>query len=320
MSSADERPVFVQAKEEKYFRNPPDSVDLLKEDMLKLNEKQLYRAPSTLIPEAGLGLFSKVPIKKGRLITWYSGVYVSKSEYADLKQKDDRFRDYAQALDAPGRQVVIANYRRDAGGNLKMIPFPALERAYYNDGAMQFINGKRWYDDPDVNVASIVVVGKNRKIRQDSPDLFGELERAIKNYPNEIIRVAVATRDIPANTELIIPYGDSYFDILAEEAKAEGTSSQYDSDEESNSASVDLSGSSDEESNSMSVDLGSISSDESESSEPPRKKARYQCLACNRNALFQCSACKTAHYCSTNCQAKSWSSSHRTLCSRLENE
>ena len=48
---------------------------------------------------------------------------------------------------------------------------------------------------------------------------------------------------------------------------------------------------------------------------PPRP-AQENCEGCGKEANFMCSACKSAHYCSTACQRELWSL-HSRVCGKI---
>lgn len=196
-----------------YDDHPPDSVADLKKTLFTLGSGVLYRKPSVLIPEAGMGLFARKKILKGDLITWYGGPYVTYDEYKALKDRDPKYREYARTLGLAFRQVALGNYRRNALNQLEKVPYKEMDRVFFNDGAAQFINGTRSYADPMVNVGNVCIRGKRRIAKSPADE-----DRLTAKFPNEIIDVAVALVNIPANTELIISYGSEYFDRFVTES------------------------------------------------------------------------------------------------------
>ena len=267
----------VLAKWEDYYRdNPPAHVDDLKAQMLRLSDGQLYRALS-IVPNAGLGLFSAVPLREGQLVTWYSGAYVTKQEYEALKATDRNYRDYAMTLDLGARQIVLGNYKRNSDGRLVKVDYADLATVFANNGALQFANGQTSMKHPQVNVGHFSILGRDRVVPKGVsltmlPDVMNKLSQA---HPDEILHVGVALKDLPAGTEIILSYGNGYFQ--------QQMADQDDSDDD------------DDLSNSLDSD--------SDETEPPTKKRRFRCVICKHQwANWMCGKCQTTYYCSKECQ------------------
>ena len=206
-----EREELVSILQEHWHDHPPERLSELNGDngrLLRLEPGQLYRAPSTLAPNAGLGLFSALALPRGTLITWYDGAVVSMPEYMALKKEDAEYYSYAVSLNR--RSLVLGNYRRDdAGGALHKIPYEQLETYFRHRGAFQFMNGGPFINSPEVNVDGITIEERRRQVPADTPPdrLLDETERREALYPDSVMRVAVALVDIPAATELVMVYG-----------------------------------------------------------------------------------------------------------------
>ena len=277
--------------EQFYVDNPPASVDALKRKLLTLASGALYRKPSLLLPDAGLGLFNKQHLNSGDLITWYGGAYVTPAEFAHIKRTDKDYMAYARSLDLAARQRVFGNYIRNEDGQLVKVPRSELGHVFLKDGAAQFMNGMRSYADSAVNVGNAIIRGQRR---MGSP--FDE-DRLVREFPSEIVSVAVALTDIPPDTELIIPYGDEYFDRYLNESSHSDDDGDDDDEGDDEDRSTSLNSDDDE-----SLSLHSESSSDVE--EPPTKKPRFRCVICQGEARWQCSACKKTHYCSPTCQER----------------
>jgi hypothetical protein len=292
--------VLVQV-ENRFRDKPVDSVADLKKSLLTLKSGVLYRKPSTLLPRAGFGLFCKRLLRRGELFTWYGGPYVTAAEFAIIKRDDEDYLAYARSLDLAGRQRVLGNYRRNEAGQLVKVPPHELGRVFLNDGAAQFMNGMRSYADPAVNVGNAII---RSKLRMGS--LLDDEDRLVREFPFEIVSIAVALTDIPPDTELITPYGDAYFDRrLTESSEA---SDPYDEEDDDDDGSISLNSDDDDEDDEDDDRSISLNSDSDMSSsdveEPVLKKRRFKCVVCQGVARWQCSACKTTHYCSPTCQAR----------------
>lgn len=196
----------------------------LKKDLWSTGSPHLQYRPST-IESAGNGLFTTSPIPSRSMITWYAGPVLTASDYAKVKARDPEAWKYARAVDLAGNWILLGNYSK------KIAPIPASEMAtaFQGDGAAQFMNGARSYAAPSVNVGTITV-RSNRLLVHDLPPsandtpetyLMRNLEHKISTertlmaaYPDDVMLVAVALEDIPADTELIASYGVNYFDKL----------------------------------------------------------------------------------------------------------
>ncbi len=252
---------------------PPASVEDVKRSLLHLKRGELYRAPSRLLPLAGLGLFCERALAQGELITYYDGAYLTWSEYKRLDKDDPDYIDYAQVVEF-GYTVAQGNYRRDPTSKaLVQIPYEQLGDYYQGRGAHQFMNGGRNYETTIVNVGSVIIKDKFRAIPPDCPDPVDCKGRLAAAYPEGILLVAVALEAIPAHTELIMVYGDAYMDIL------EGNYSSDDDEEEEEEEDED------EEDESSDLTFGTLAS----------------CCLCKAPATLKCPHCQELRYCSSFC-------------------
>ncbi len=125
---------------------------------MALLEKQL-KVKTSVIPEAGKGLFTKKPIPKGAKITEYKGKITTWKEVDD-KNGSNRYifyvkRDYV--IDANRRKKALARYANDARG-LKKIKGINNNAKYVQDGLRVFIEAKK-----DIPADSEILVDYGRE-------------------------------------------------------------------------------------------------------------------------------------------------------------
>jgi SET domain-containing protein len=125
---------------------------------MALLEKQL-KVKTSVIPEAGKGLFTKKPISKGAKIAEYKGKITTWKEVDD-KNGSNRYifyvkRDYV--IDANRRKKALARYANDARG-VKKIKGITNNARYVQDGLRVFIEAKE-----DIPADSEILVDYGRE-------------------------------------------------------------------------------------------------------------------------------------------------------------
>ena len=110
---------------------------------MPLLEKQL-KIKTSVIPDAGMGLFTRKPIPKGARITEYRGKITTWKEVDD-KSGLNRYIFYVKrdhVIDASRRKKAFARYANDARG-LKKIKGITNNAEYVRDGLRVFIEAKK---------------------------------------------------------------------------------------------------------------------------------------------------------------------------------
>lgn len=218
---------YAKEVEDFYYEHRPATVAAFKGSMMVLG-KELHRAPSR-IPDAGMGLFAKVALKKGDVFTWYSGAHVTYQDKALLAKSDPQLKAYLRAVGVGLHEFVVGNYRRaypDTPRRFVQVAYDKMDEAFHEDGAAQFMNGRESLTASDVNVACITVYSKLRappplqRHEGESDTAFRQREALrsmavgealIRQYPDEALIVALALDDIAPDTELLTSYGAGYF-------------------------------------------------------------------------------------------------------------
>lgn len=225
---------ITAAVEDYYLREAiPDNVkrDILPQLMTLSEDGPLYRKTST-IPGAGLGLFCKQAIKRGTLVTYYDGTRMRTDLFYRLVRKfGTEAKAYAHSL--TDDQVIVSNFTTKSGGatfqstqveplgesaldTLVKIERDQLGAHYRGHGAMQFANTTSSAKAPTLNTRVLFIRDTrafkakellNAKHEEVTPRPNDALMRA---HPDAVIVVLYATKDIPADTELLYFYGSEY--------------------------------------------------------------------------------------------------------------
>ena len=197
----------------------------------------LYQAPSA-IEGAGNGLFAPVPIQRGEIITYYDGIRVTEAAHARLSAQEgmrSAAAAYTQALE-PGYQVIMGNvtYRDPARHGrvfqinqkapendetlLRFLEPEEISSVFTRHGAGHLLNTTKDSKDKRINTRVLTLQDSRRftsrelqrsAFERDYPRTNATLQR---QYPEAVLSVFYATRDIPANTELLWYYGKKYVD------------------------------------------------------------------------------------------------------------
>lgn len=194
--------------------------------LMTLNDGALYQAPSTL-PGAGNGVYCARSLRAGEIITYYDGVRVTVAVNNRLyAQHSKTASSYAQQLE--DTQIILGNVTgsepvyqdtqvrpevRAAG--LRFLRAEEMGRHFHRKGAGQLLNSVLTASDPQIN-ARLLCIRDRRRFTKDellaaSEDVPPEPSDTLASkYPDGIVNVLYATRDIPAHTELLYYYGKRY--------------------------------------------------------------------------------------------------------------
>lgn len=235
MSSVDTRRIIEQEAITQLAST--DGRPVIAEDYVQtlwtLGDQHLERRVST-IPNAGLGLFTRVPVAAGSVLTWYDGAVISKTEYDRRKAEDATVVDYALDLGLHsyvvlGDHVYATDADTSSGGSrssssssrdddddddiVRVAPHD-LERVFTGRGAAQFCNTTlaEWATERN---ATFLNVTDHRWLAFDGPNApldFDLRDTLIRRYPRGQgrLRLLVTLRDVAAGEELLVYYGRSY--------------------------------------------------------------------------------------------------------------
>lgn len=159
----------------------------------------LFLLPSTLGPEAGLGVFTVAPIPKDSIITHYEGVVLPYKTVSSLGEGDERIKSHARALLAMN-WTILANWRLDpaAKRGISYIQDPINELPYrYGIGG--YLNDARSEERNNTTFQELF------ELRQEETSMALTLSGRDRSI---FIR---ALRDIPAGSELFASYGKDYW-------------------------------------------------------------------------------------------------------------
>lgn len=152
----------------------------------------LFLLPSTLGPEAGLGVFTVAPIAKDALITYYGGVLIPHAQINAL-QPNHIAKSHARTL-VSLRWIILANWRRSSTSAFGVEPIKAPELELpYRYGIAGYLNDVRDAGRTNVDFLSL----SDSEYEPDKAKGVGVFLRAL--------------RDIPAGSELFVSYGEDYW-------------------------------------------------------------------------------------------------------------
>ena len=193
-------------------RRQPANMDTFLQSLWRLGDAHLYRAPS-MIAGAGLGLFTRDPIRRGVPITWYSGPVVSWATYKALRERDPHVKDYAWVT-LHSYLMTLGDYRRLPSGQVERVPYEALDATFAGDGAAQFANSVS-PQHPDGQNAAYITIWEPRWDAPPDADPIDFRQAVVRANPRGEGRATVlfALRDIATGEELLGDYGRGYFDV-----------------------------------------------------------------------------------------------------------
>lgn len=189
MSLLPRLPLYRQVEED--LAQDRDSIVALK-GRIWGQGRGLFVAPSTLGPEAGMGVFTAAPIPEDSIITHYEGVLVPHARIDGIFPSAAA-KSHARTLFSQ-RWIILANWRRASGSALGIEPIaaPAYELPY-RYGLAGYLNDPR--DDKRCNVEFV-----------READSTADAEKGVG--AGVFLR---ARLDIPAGAELFVNYGEDYW-------------------------------------------------------------------------------------------------------------